>query len=107
VESAENLNGDRVARQLGSQRLELTTLELALWSPDRVVGPDAFFPVGNELRMSQSGQMSRGLGLRDAEGLDDVADAQFLVVEQQPEDLKACFIGEELEELGHVSHFHL
>ena len=54
--------------------------------------------------MSQSGEVPRGFRLRDRERSHDVADAQLPVVEQEPQHLEPSLVGENLEELGGVSH---
>jgi hypothetical protein len=65
-----------------------------------VVDPQASLAIAHESHLPQVGQVARGLRLRDAERLVDVADAD-LAARQQREDAEARLVGEGLEDLLH------
>lgn len=70
-----------------------------------VIGPKAILAICYQARVPHGQQVARSLGLRDREGLHDVANAQLAMVEEQPKCLQSRLVGKDLEEFRSVTHY--
>ena len=53
--------------------------------------------IGNPTQVIEKAQVAGGLGLGDAQGADDIADAKFFLRQQEPQDLQAGLIRQGFE----------
>jgi len=79
------------------QELKLLLSRTSRRDAQAIVHQDTLSPVGDPTQVIEVAQVAGGLGLGDAQSADDIADAEFSSLQQEPQDLQAGLVRQGLE----------